>query len=52
MIMLVPGVAKVVKKYLEMLKWEVLAHFSVDFAPSDFHPFHSMIHNLAEEVKN
>ena len=54
-------VAKVVKTYLETLKWEVLLHplYSPDVAPSDYHLFRSMAHGLAdqhfrsyEEVKN
>jgi len=54
-------VAKVVKTYLETLKWEVLSHppYSPDVAPSDYHLFRSMPHGLAdqhfrsyEEVKN
>jgi len=54
-------VAKVVKTYLETLKWEVLSHppYSPDVAPSDYHLFRSMAHSLAdqhfrsyEEVKN
>ena len=53
-------VAKV-KTYLETLKWEVLPHppYSPDVAPSDYHLFRSMAHDLAdqhfrsyEEVKN
>jgi len=56
-----PHVAKVVKTYLETLKWEVLPHppYSPDVAPSDYHLFRSMAHGLAdqhfrsyEEVKN
>ena len=56
-----PHVAKVVKTYLETLKWEVLPHspYSPDVAPSDYHLFRSMAHDLAdqhfrsyEEVKN
>jgi len=56
-----PHVAKMVKTYLETLKWEVLPHplYSPDVAPSDYHLFHSMVHGLAdqhfrsyEEVKN
>ena len=33
-----PYVAKVVKKYLKMLKWDVLPHplYSPDIAPSDY----------------
>ena len=54
-------VAKVVKTYLETLKWEVLPHppYSLDVAPFDYHLFRSMAHGLAdqhfrsyEEVKN
>ncbi|GFT28199.1 mariner Mos1 transposase [Trichonephila clavipes] len=56
-----PHVAKVVKTYLETLKWEVLPHplYSPDLAPLDYHLFRSMAHGLAdqhfrsyEEVKN
>jgi len=56
-----PHVAKVVKTYLETLKWEVLPHppYSLDVAPSDYHLFRSIAHGLAdqhfrsyEEVKN
>jgi len=56
-----PHVAKSVKTYLEMLKWEVLSHspYSQQIAPSDYHLFRSMAHGLAdqhlhsyEEVKN
>ena len=34
-----PHVAKVVKTYLETLKWEVLPHlpYSADVVPSDYH---------------
>ena len=41
-----PHVAKVVKTYLETLKWEVLPHppYSPDVAPSDHHWFRSMAH--------
>ncbi|GFY32591.1 mariner Mos1 transposase [Trichonephila clavipes] len=44
-----PHVAKVVKTYLETLKWEVLPHplYSPDLAPSDYHLFRSMAHGLA-----
>ena len=54
-------VAKVIKTYLETLKWEVLSHppYSPDVASSDYHLFRSMAHDLAdqhfrsyEEVKN
>ncbi|EGI66432.1 Mariner Mos1 transposase [Acromyrmex echinatior] len=53
-------VAKVVKTYLEMLKWEVLPHspYSPDVASSDYHLFRSMAHladqhfRSYEEVKN
>ena len=56
-----PHVAKVVKTYLETLKWEVLPHlpYSPDVVPSDYHLFRLMAHGLAdqhfrsyEEVKN
>ena len=56
-----PHVTKVVKTYLETLKWEVLSHppYSQDVAPSDYHLFRSMAHGLADqhfwsyvEVKN
>jgi len=56
-----PHVTKVVKTYLETLKWEVLPHppYSLDVAPSDYHLFRSMAHGLTdqhfrsyEEVKN
>ncbi|GFV95855.1 mariner Mos1 transposase [Trichonephila clavipes] len=56
-----PHVTKVVKTYLETLKWEVLPHppYFPDLAPSDYHLFRSMAHGLAdqhfwsyEEVKN
>ena len=55
-----PHVAKVVKTYLETLKWEV-PHppYSPDVAPSDYHLFRSMAHDMADqhfrfydEVKN
>jgi len=46
-----PHVAKVVKKYLETLKWEVLSHppYSPDVAPSDYHLFRSMAHGLKDQ---
>ncbi|GFW02776.1 mariner Mos1 transposase [Trichonephila clavipes] len=46
-----PHVAKVVKTYLETLKWEVLPHplYSPDLAPLDYHLFRSMAHGLAEK---
>ncbi|GFX71822.1 mariner Mos1 transposase [Trichonephila clavipes] len=56
-----PHVAKVVKTYLETLKWKVLPHplYFPDLALSDYHLFRSMAHGLAdqhfrsyEEVKN
>ncbi|KAG5324080.1 MOS1T transposase, partial [Pseudoatta argentina] len=56
-----PHVAKVVKTYLETLKWEVLPYlsYSPDVTHSDYHLFRSMAHGLAdqhfrsyEEVKN
>jgi len=44
-----PHVAKVVKKYLETLKWDVLPHplYSPDIAPSDYWLFRRMQHDLA-----
>ena len=56
-----PHGAKMIKTYLETLKWEVLPHppYSPDVAPSDYHLFRLMAHGLAdqhfrsyEEVKN
>ncbi|GFY09176.1 mariner Mos1 transposase [Trichonephila clavipes] len=56
-----PHVAKMIKTYLETLKWEVQPHplYSPDLAPSDYHLFRLMAHGLAdqhfrsyEEVKN
>ncbi|CAD6999866.1 unnamed protein product [Ceratitis capitata] len=49
-----PQVAKVVKKYLEALKWEVLPHLPYfrDVAPSDFHLFHSMAHGLDQNFQS
>ena len=46
-----PHVAKPVKTYLEMLKWEVLSHppYSLDIAPSDYYLFRSMAHFLADQ---
>jgi len=53
-----PHVAKVVKKYLEMLKWDVLPH-PPDIAPSDYCLFRRMQHDLTShwftsfaEIKN
>lgn len=42
-------VAKVVKKYLETLKWDILPHplYSPDIAPSDYWLFRRMQHDLA-----
>ncbi|GFV72210.1 mariner Mos1 transposase [Trichonephila clavipes] len=54
-------VAKLLRTYLETVKWEVLPHplYSPDTAPSDYHLFLSMPHGLVdqhfrsyEEVKN
>nr|QVD39168.1 Mariner Mos1 transposase [Schistocerca gregaria] len=46
-----PHVAKEVKTYLEMLKWEVIPHmlYSSDIAPSDYYLFRSMAHGLADQ---
>ncbi|EFN75606.1 hypothetical protein EAI_04573, partial [Harpegnathos saltator] len=46
-----PHVAKVVKTYLETLKWEVLPHppYSPDVDPSDYHLFRSMAHGLVDQ---
>jgi len=46
-----PHVTKVVKTYLETLKWEILPHppYSLDVAPSDYHLFRSMAHGLADQ---
>ncbi|GFT77420.1 mariner Mos1 transposase [Trichonephila clavipes] len=46
-----PHVAKVVKTYLETLKWEVLPHplYSPELAPSDYHLFRSMAQCLADQ---
>ena len=43
--------AKVVKKTLEALNWDVLPHppYSPDIAPSDYHLFRTMTHGLAEQ---
>ena len=43
-----PHVAKVVKKKLDELGWELLPHppFSPDLAPSDYHLFLSLSNNL------
>ena len=45
-----PHTFKVVKSMLKDMKWEVLTHlrYSPDLAPSDFHLFRSMAHELAE----
>ncbi|KAG5316286.1 MOS1T transposase, partial [Pseudoatta argentina] len=44
-----PHVARIVKKYLETLKWDVLPHppYSPDIAPSDYWLFRRMQHDLA-----
>lgn len=46
-----PHVAAPVKTYLETLKWDVLPHppYSPDIAPSDYHLFRSMQHDLADQ---
>ena len=45
-----PHVAKVAKKTLEALNWDVLPHlpYSPDIAPSDYHLFRLMAHGLAD----
>lgn len=47
----VPHVSKVVKTYLETLKWDILPHlpYSPDIAPSDFYLFRLMTHDLADQ---
>lgn len=56
-----PHIAQPVKTYLETLKWDVLPHppYSPDIAPTDYHLFRSMTHDLAdtrfnsyEDIKN
>ncbi|EGI67992.1 Mariner Mos1 transposase, partial [Acromyrmex echinatior] len=49
-----PHVAKVVKKYLETLKWDVLPHppYSPNIAPSDYWLFRRMQHDLASHFSN
>jgi len=42
-----PHVAKIVKKYLETLKWDVLPPYSPDIAPSNYWLFRRMQHDLA-----
>ena len=46
-----PHIARPVKTYLKMLKWEVLPHppYSPDVAPSDYHLFQSMEHGPAHQ---
>ena len=46
-----PHVARLVKTYLETLKWEVLSHplYSPDVAPFDYHLFRSTAHGLAHQ---
>ena len=46
-----PHVAKLVKTYLETLKWEVLRHppYSLDIATSDYYLFWLMAHGLADQ---
>lgn len=43
---------KVVKTYLEMLKWKVLPDplYPTDAAPSDYHLFRSMAHGPADQL--
>ena len=46
-----PHVAAPVKTYIETFKWEVLPHppYSSNIAPSDYHLFRSMTHDLSEQ---
>lgn len=46
-----PHVAKSVAEAIRQLKWEVLPHppYSPDIAPSDYHLFRSMAHDLSEQ---
>ena len=46
-----PHVAKLVRTYLETLKWEVPLHppYSPDIAPSDYYLLRSMAHGLADQ---
>ena len=46
-----PHVAKPLKTYLEMLKWEVLLHplYSLDIVLSNYYLFRSMAHGLADQ---
>lgn len=46
-----PHVAKAVTEALNTLKWDVLPHppYSPDIAPSDFHLFRSMAHDLSQQ---
>lgn len=46
-----PHNAQVVKQYLKEQNWEILSHppYSPDIAPSDFHLFRSMAHELNDQ---
>ena len=46
-----PYIAKPVKTYPEMLKWEVLPHppYSPDIVPSDYYLFRMMAHGVADQ---
>ena len=46
-----PHVARTVKTCMETLKWEVLPHmpYCPDVAPSDYHLFRSMAHDLVHQ---
>jgi len=48
-----PHVAKVVKKYLEMLKWNVLPYppYSLDIVPSDYCPKDAVSHRFISFVE-
>jgi len=46
-----PHITKAVKETLEALNWDVLSHppYSPDIAPSDYHLFRSITHDLSEQ---
>jgi hypothetical protein len=47
-----PHVAKLTREKLYDLEWEVLSHppYSPDLAPSDYHLFRSMAHELSGQI--